>query len=130
MFNCLGCGAENKLRHNSRNKFCNNKCQQELIFKTKVESWLKGEIPGYRGKTKQTTNFVKRYLWSLRGTSCEVCGWDERHPVDGAVLTEIDHIDGNASNSKPENLRILCPNCHSMTPTFRARNKGSERDRK
>jgi hypothetical protein len=42
---------------------------------------------------------------------------------------QIDHIDGDASNSFIENLRILCPNCHSMTSTFRNRNKNSVRVR-
>lgn len=40
---------------------------------------------------------------------------------------ELDHIDGNASNNSPNNLRMLCPNCHSTTPTWKARNKGSGR---
>lgn len=44
-------------------------------------------------------------------------------------LTEVDHIDGDAHNCRPTNLKILCPNCHSMTPAFRARNSGSKRSR-
>ena len=49
--------------------------------------------------------------------------------IDGKPLVEVDHINGDASNCKEENLRVLCPNCHSMTPTFRARNKTSARNR-
>lgn len=40
---------------------------------------------------------------------------------------QIDHIDGDYKNCRPENLRILCPNCHSLTPTFGALNKGKGR---
>lgn len=36
-----------------------------------------------------------------------------------SITLEIDHIDGNRQNKKRENLRLLCPNCHAQTPTFR-----------
>ena len=40
---------------------------------------------------------------------------------------ELDHIDGNRTNHKLENLRMLCPNCHSQTSTYKGRNKGNGR---
>ncbi|WP_328900367.1 HNH endonuclease [Streptomyces sp. NBC_00441] len=36
---------------------------------------------------------------------------------------EVDHIDGNWRNNQPQNLRLLCPNCHSTTDTYRGRGK-------
>ncbi|MDX3687184.1 HNH endonuclease signature motif containing protein [Streptomyces sp. AK04-4c] len=37
---------------------------------------------------------------------------------------EVDHVDGNWRNNQPQNLRLLCPNCHSTTDTYRGRGKG------
>ncbi|MCX5013731.1 HNH endonuclease [Streptomyces sp. NBC_00555] len=36
---------------------------------------------------------------------------------------EVDHIDGDWRNNLPENLRLLCPNCHSTTDSYRGRGK-------
>jgi hypothetical protein len=58
---------------------------------------------------------------------CEQCGWGERHSVTGRPLVQVDHIDGDPRNNAEENLRVLCPNCYSMTPTFGAYNKGDGR---
>ena len=42
--------------------------------------------------------------------------WNEK-----SITLELDHIDGDRYNNNFDNLRILCPNCHSQTPTFRGR---------
>lgn len=96
----------------------------------RILEWMEGRDPGWTGNTRQLKEFVRNFIHTERGTKCEECGWDERHPIDNKVLTEIDHIDGNAENCHLSNLKILCPNCHSKTPTFRARNKVSKRNRK
>lgn len=51
---------------------------------------------------------------------CELCGISEwlGHPAP----LELDHIDGVRHNHKLENLRLLCPNCHSQTDTYRGKN--------
>lgn len=43
------------------------------------------------------------------------------------IPLEVDHIDGNHKNSFPSNVRLLCANCHSLTPTYKSKNKGNGR---
>ena len=62
----------------------------------------------------------------LKKPKCEECGW-EKQSKDGRIPIEIDHINGDHSDNRLENLRILCPNCHSLKPTHRGRNKNVRR---
>ena len=71
--------------------------------------------------TYQTFKLKKRlYDAKIKFNICEICGISDWN--DKPLECELDHIDGNSSNHKLENLRILCPNCHSQTTTFRAKN--------
>jgi hypothetical protein len=45
------------------------------------------------------------------------------HWMGELITLELEHIDGDSSNNKRENVELLCPNCHSLTPTWRGRNK-------
>lgn len=62
----------------------------------------------------------------LKPAHCELCGWAERAP-DGRLPLELDHVNGDRTDNRIGNLRILCPNCHSLQPTHRGLNKRSRR---
>lgn len=65
----------------------------------------------------------------VKKAACEVCGWAQQ-TADGRVPVELDHINGDPDDNRIENLRILCPNCHSLTPTYRGLNQRRHRAKK
>ena len=93
-----------------------------------VEDWKKGKVDGNIGiSVRNFSGHLKKYLIEKYGNKCCICGWNKQHPVTGVVPVEIDHIDGNAENSLEKNLRLICPNCHSLTPFYKNMNKGKGR---
>jgi hypothetical protein len=58
----------------------------------------------------------------LKKEACEFCGWSKQS-LDGRIPVELDHINGDRFDNRIENLRILCPNCHSLQATHRGKNK-------
>ena len=90
---------------------------------TKTRLWLEsGEarVSGERG------NYIRRYLTEAQSGCCAICGgasvW-----FDLPLVLVMDHIDGNPTNNRRENLRLVCPNCDSQLATFKSRNRGNGR---
>lgn len=123
--NCLNCGR----KISQKKKFCNNKCQKEYQYLTYIKKWKNNEINGLRG-AYQTSLYIKDYLYKKYNNKCARCGWNEINPYTGNIPLEIEHIDGNYLNNKEENLILLCPNCHSLTSTYKGANKNGRKSRK
>lgn len=103
---CKNCG---KVMNKTQNSFCNKECFQEHTFKkVTLPRFYKGEI--------LWNNTIRKVLTYLYGDKCNKCGigpvWNSK-----PLTIEVDHIDGNSDNCAPDNLRLLCPNCHSQEDT-------------
>ena len=123
---CIQCGNP---AAKSTYLYCSNQCQNDRQYVLYIRKWKDGEVNGGRGMhAKNISGHVRRYLLDKYNHSCSSCGWNKKHPLTGNTPIEIDHIDGNAENNSESNLRLLCPNCHSLTSSFRNLNKGKGRD--
>jgi len=83
----------------------NKKLWQEILIKKE------------NSNTERTKLLRRALMESGREYKCEDCGlkdnWNGK-----PICIQIDHINGNRSDNRLENLRFLCPNCHSQTSTF------------
>jgi hypothetical protein len=121
--NCLLC--QQKVKY-GKNIYCSVKCQQAHIYKTYIDRWKLGLESGYTA-CGLISNHIHRYLVETRGEQCEVCGWCERHPLSNKVPIQNHHVDGDWMNCREDNLKLLCPSCHSLTLNFGNRNRGKGR---
>ena len=125
MRNCFNC--EIKLSTHQY-KYCSLRCQFDFQHKNWIENWKQGKVSGDVGiSTKFTSGHIKRYLREKFENRCVSCGWNEKNPITGIIPLEIDHIDGNSENNTEVNLRLLCPNCHALTPFYKNMNRGNGR---
>ena len=128
---CLNCGKEIVGKSKSRKrKFCCSKCDAEYRLKETIKRWE--ENPNSSefliGKQQRLSRVISNYLKRKAGNKCEKCGWGEINPYTGGVPLELHHKDGNYLNNAPENLEILCPNCHSLTGNYKHLNIGNGRE--
>ena len=123
---CLNCGKELNQGSSSTHKFCDNKCQSNYHQNQWIERWKNGEETGIRG-AYGISSHLKRYLMEKYQCKCSKCGWGEENPYSHTIPLEVEHIDGNFQNNNEDNLTLLCPNCHSLTSTYKGANKGNGR---
>ena len=119
---CKNCG---KFLNKNAKQFCSKSCQQKFLSQYLTQMWLDGNSPSRKDGTVPV--YIKRYLIKESQNKCQVCGWGGINPVSRKSVLQVHHIDGNSDNNLKQNLQILCPNCHSMTPTYGSLNIGRGR---
>lgn len=85
--------------------------------KIQLKEILEGKHPTFQ-TYKLKIRLLKEGIFK---NECSICGLDSW--LEKPLMIELDHIDGNSHNHKIDNLRMLCPNCHSQTQTFRSKKR-------
>ena len=109
--NCINCGKEFRIYSNKSNRYCSIKCQHEYQHRQKYKKIIDGDESIMRAN--YSPRDFKEDILREQGGICAICGmkpeWNNKH-----LVFIVDHIDGDATNNKRDNLRCICPNCDSQ----------------
>lgn len=85
-------------------------------------------IPDFNENSKTTRRVIKKYIikYNLIEYKCACCGIIDSW-ANKPLTLQIDHINGVYNDNRLENLRFLCPNCHSQTNTFAGKNSSKSK---
>jgi hypothetical protein len=108
---CIACGTET-----TNPKYCSRLCGSNHRTEQSKQKVIAGN--GSHGQ-------VKNYLISIHGNKCMGC--NDTHKRGIRLVMELEHKNGNSSDNQLENCELLCPSCHSVTPTYKGKNRGNGR---
>lgn len=101
-------------------------CTFKNKAKERFDEWLITGDLGFSTPSTTIRGNFKELLLDYYGRKCNICGISEEWNNKKLTLI-VDHIDGDASNNKSTNLRLVCPNCDSQLDTYKSKNKNSAR---
>jgi hypothetical protein len=120
MANCLACDAVLVKRQVT---YCSVRCQQSVLRRQRLAVWLS---TGQATNLSKRGHYIRTHLFQEQGGRCAICAMTAEWNGEQLQFV-LDHIDGDATNNRRENLRLICPNCDSQLPTYKSRNRGRGR---
>lgn len=105
---CLWCYS--LLRKSPVNKYCNTQCQNDYQYMNAFLDWY------LCGQNKVTNSMLRKHLETINGHICSRCRITEWNSKP--IVFDVEHKNGNSTNNSPENVCLLCPNCHSLTDSY------------
>lgn len=121
---CLLCNKEYKLGSDRSKIYCSHKCQQRHRHIIAYNKIITGDATIMRANYSPAP--FRNDILKEQENRCSICSiipeWNKK-----TLVFIVDHIDGNASNNKRDNLRCICPNCDSQLDTYKSKNKNGAR---
>ena len=117
---CALCGNDvSSTSRKNPGKYCN---KESALNNVRINSYLKW-INLKKLPSPKRIRWIYKQFGLYECSMCEISSWN-----GSELILQTDHIDGNPENNSIDNIRLICPNCHSQTDTFGSRNRGNGRE--